>query len=143
MCRSRRELSNEYSVFTCKIWLRYRRERALYSLPALRVQIAQVLRSRLSQALPPCKSGQCSNERYRFLHLQDRYYGGLTSSRSSRLHFRVENRLSIVVGQTFHNQRFTRRCSQLSSSEVLEESLARETVPHLRALRRGFGHVHP
>ena len=29
-------------VFTCKIWLRYSRERALSSLPALRVQIPQV-----------------------------------------------------------------------------------------------------
>ena len=29
-------------IFTCKIWLRYSRERALSSLPALRVQIPQV-----------------------------------------------------------------------------------------------------
>ena len=29
-------------MFPCKIWLRYRRERALQSLPALRVQIPQV-----------------------------------------------------------------------------------------------------
>ena len=28
-CRSRQELSNEYLVFTCKIWLRYSRERAI------------------------------------------------------------------------------------------------------------------
>ena len=28
LCRSRRELSNEYLLFTCKIWLRYSRERA-------------------------------------------------------------------------------------------------------------------
>ena len=42
LCRSRRELSNEYLVFTCNIWLRHSRERALYSLPSLRIQIAQV-----------------------------------------------------------------------------------------------------
>ena len=42
MCRSRRELSHEYLVFTCKLWLSGRRERALKSLPALRVQIPQV-----------------------------------------------------------------------------------------------------
>ena len=33
LCRSRRELSNAYLVFTCKMWLRYTRERALQSLP--------------------------------------------------------------------------------------------------------------
>ena len=32
-CRSRQELSNEYLVFTCKIWCRYRRERASQSFP--------------------------------------------------------------------------------------------------------------
>ena len=38
MCRSRRELSNEYLLFsTCKIWLRYSRERAyLISLILIR-----------------------------------------------------------------------------------------------------------
>ena len=41
-CRPRQELSKRYLVFTCKIWLRYSRERALQSLLALRVQIAQV-----------------------------------------------------------------------------------------------------
>ena len=34
-CRSRQELSNEYLVFTCKIRLRYSRERASQSLPKL------------------------------------------------------------------------------------------------------------
>ena len=29
LCRARREFSNAYSLFTCKIWLRYSRERAL------------------------------------------------------------------------------------------------------------------
>ena len=38
-------------IFTCKIWLRYSRERALSSLPALRVQIPQV---------PPSSPGQIS-----------------------------------------------------------------------------------
>ena len=42
LCRSRRELSNDYLLFTCKMWLRYSREPALSSLPALRVQIPQV-----------------------------------------------------------------------------------------------------
>ena len=31
-CRPRQELSDDYLVFTCKIWLRYSRERASYSL---------------------------------------------------------------------------------------------------------------
>ena len=34
-CRSRQELSNEYSVFTCKLRLRYSRERASESLPKI------------------------------------------------------------------------------------------------------------
>ena len=34
-CRSRQELSNEYLVFTCKIWRRYSRERASQSLPKI------------------------------------------------------------------------------------------------------------
>ena len=42
LCRSRQEFSNEYLVFTCKSWHRYSRERALSSLPALRVQIPKV-----------------------------------------------------------------------------------------------------
>ena len=32
-CKSLQELSNEYLVFTCKIWRRYSRERASQSLP--------------------------------------------------------------------------------------------------------------
>ena len=34
-CKSRQELSNEYLVFTYKIWLRYSRERASQSLPKI------------------------------------------------------------------------------------------------------------
>ena len=34
--RSRQELSNEYLLFTCKIWRRYSRERASQSLPKIR-----------------------------------------------------------------------------------------------------------
>ena len=34
-CRSRQELSNEYFVFTYKMWLRYSRERASQSLPKI------------------------------------------------------------------------------------------------------------
>ena len=39
LCRSRPEFSNEYVVCTYKIWLRYSRERALWSFPALRVRL--------------------------------------------------------------------------------------------------------
>ena len=34
-CRSRQALSNEYLLFTCKIWRRYSRERASQSLPKM------------------------------------------------------------------------------------------------------------
>ena len=39
-CRSRQELSNEYLVFTCKIRLRYSRERASQSLPTIGQKIS-------------------------------------------------------------------------------------------------------
>ena len=49
-CRSRRELSNEYLLFTCKsnltIWLRYSRERA-----SERVQKMYALKSILEEEL--------------------------------------------------------------------------------------------
>ena len=42
-CRSRQELSNEYLVFTCKIRLRYSRERASQSLPKIRQKLEKKL----------------------------------------------------------------------------------------------------
>ena len=47
-CRSRQELSNEYLVFTCKIWRRYSRERASQSLQKISQKLEKQLEKNIA-----------------------------------------------------------------------------------------------
>ena len=51
-CRSRQELSNEYLLFTCKIWRRYSRERASQNLPKIIQHLEKKLEKTEARAGP-------------------------------------------------------------------------------------------
>ena len=84
-CRSRQELSNEYIVFTCKIRLRYSRERASQSLPKISQKLEQITKTQPRTSSKASSWRGCRRaRRCRRSSRSSRRWSGRGSSRRSR-----------------------------------------------------------